>query len=280
MPPHASARDEIATFDADARFELRASVRELWSYREVVWAFAARRFRTRYKQAAFGVGWAVVQPLAFLALFSTFLRDAFETSTGSYAAGAYAALVGWQFTSAAISAAASSLINEKGILRKVYFPREAPILGAVGAHLPDLILNLGILFVMVPILGGPISWLWLLAPIPSGLMILSALAIGVPLASLSVYYRDFLYALPIGVQLLLFASPVAYPIDQLDARWHHLYAAMNPLVGPLDAFRSIFGAGVHPDWSVLGVSAGSALLASAIGYRILKALERNMADVA
>ena len=280
MRSPSSLRSEIATFDADSQFDLRSSMHELWSHREVVRAFAARRFRTRYKQAVFGVGWAVVQPLAFLVLFVTFLRGAVVESAGSYAAGAYAALVAWQYTSAAISAGASSLVNERGLLKKVYFPREAPILGAVGAHLPDLALNIAIITMMAPLLGGSVSAAWLAAPLPAALMTLSALALSVPLASLSVYHRDFLYALPIGVQLLLFASPVAYPIEQLDEQWHHLYAALNPLVGPIDAFRTIFGAGQFPDWSVLGTSAASALVASALGYRILKALERNMADVA
>ena len=224
-----------AVYDAEASFSLTSSLTELWAYREVVLAFGMRRLRTRYKQAVFGFGWAVLQPLAFLVLFIVFLNRTVGGSEPGYAAGSYGALVGWQFASTALTAAGSALVSESGMLRKVFFPREAPILGAVGAYLPDLAINTVFLCALVPFLGGTFGWSWLLTPLPYVVLFITALAVGMPLGSLAVYYRDFLYVLPIAVQLLLFASPVAYSIDQFDPRWHHLYAALNPLVGPLAA---------------------------------------------
>lgn len=268
-----------SVYDATARFSLLASLAELWEYREVVLSFGLRRLRTRYKQAVFGVGWAVVQPLAFLALFLVFLDRVVGDVGPSYAAGSYAALVGWQFASTAATAAGSSLVAESGMLRKVFFPREAPILGAVLAYLPDLAINTMLMLVLVPFLGGAVGWAWLLTPIPYVVLVIIALAVGMPLGALAVYYRDFLYILPIAIQLLLFASPVAYPVDQIEGRWRHFYAAVNPLVGPLDGLRSIFADAEPPDWSLLATSAASALLILALGYRLLKALDRRMADV-
>lgn len=268
-----------SVYDASAGFDLRASVRELWSYREVVWSFGMRRLRTRYKQAVFGIGWAVVQPLAFLVLFIVFLNRAVGETGSTYAAGSYASLVGWQFASTATTAGGSSLVGESGMLRKVFFPREAPVIGAVGAYLPDLAINTVLLFVLIPVLGGTFGAAWLLFPIPYLMLILTALGVGFPLAALAVYYRDFLYALPIGIQLLLFASPVAYPIDQIDSRWHHLYAFLNPLAGPLDGLRRIFGDAQPPDWSLMATSGVSTVIILIAGYRLLKALDRKMADV-
>lgn len=274
-------RDDLveAVYDASAGFNLRDSLSELWAYREVVLAFGVRRLRTRYKQAFFGVGWAIMQPLAFLVLFVVFLQRLVDDSSDSYAAGSYAALVGWQFASSAATAAGASLVGESDMLRKVFFPREAPVLGAVGAYLPDLAINTVVLFILVPILGGRFGPSWFLVPLPYLVLILASLAIGMPLAALSVYYRDFLYALPIGIQLLLFATPVAYSVDQLDERWQHLYAFINPLAGPLDAMRNMFGLGVAPDWSLLATSTVSSGLLLAFAYRLLKGLERRMADV-
>lgn len=268
-----------SVYDAEAGFNLVSSLAELWAYREVVLAFGMRRLRTRYKQAVFGFGWAVIQPLAFLVLFIVFLNRAIGGTEPGYAAGSYGALVGWQFASTALTAAGSALVSESGMLRKVFFPREAPILGAVGAYLPDLAINTVFLCALVPFLGGTIGWSWLLTPLPYISLVITALAVGMPLGSLAVYYRDFLYVLPIAVQLLLFASPVAYSIDQFDPRWHHLYAALNPLVGPLAALRRIYGQGLAPDWSLLAVSTASALVILGFGYRLLKALDRRMADV-
>ena len=276
-PPGADHVESV--YDAEARFDLVGSLRELWAYREVTWAFGMRRLRTRYKQAVFGIGWAVIQPLAFLVLFMVFLDRAAGSTGGPYAAGSYAALVGWQFVSTATTAGGSALVNESSMLRKVFFPREAPVLGAVGAYLPDLAVNTALLIVLAPILGGTFGPVWALTPVLYLLLAVTAVAIGLPLAALAVYYRDFLYALPIGIQLLLFASPVAYPVDQIDARWHHLYAFLNPAVGPLDGLRRIFGEAESPDWSLVAASGTSTMVVLVLGYSILKALDRRMADV-
>lgn len=268
-----------SVYDANARFDLLASLRELVAYREVIWAFGMRRLRTRYKQAVFGIGWAVMQPLAFLALFLVFLDRAIGDTGGTYAAGSYGALVGWQFVSTATTAGGSALVNESSMLRKVFFPREAPVLGAVGAYLPDLAINTALLLFLAPILGGTVGLAWLVTPVLYLVLACTAVAVALPLAALAVYYRDFLYALPIGIQLLLFASPVAYPVDQLDERWHHLYAFLNPTVGPLDGMRRAFGDADWPDWSLLGTSWLSTMIVLAFGYRLLKALDRRLADV-
>lgn len=275
------ATDDLVevVYDASSSFKLRDSLNELWAYREVVLAFGMRRLRTRYKQAIFGVGWAVIQPLAFLVLFVVFLERVVDDSSASYAAGSYAALVGWQFASSATTAAGVSLVNESDMLRKVFFPREAPIIGAVGAYAPDLAVNTVVLFILAPILGGQFGLWWFAVPIPYLVLIVASLSLGMPLAALSVYYRDFLYVLPIGIQLLLFATPVAYSVQQIDERWQHVYAFVNPFVGPLDAMRRSFGSGQGPDWSLLGVSTASSILLLLVGYRVLKALERRMADV-
>ncbi len=266
-------------YEANHRTTLRGSLSELWTFREVVWAFGARRLRTRYKQAIFGFGWAIVQPLAFLAVFTVFLGDALDSGAGSYAAGSYASLVLWQFSSSATGSAASALLNESSMIRKVYFPREAPPIGAVGAYLPDLMINVVILLVIAPLLGGPVGWTWLLSVIPLVVVVIAVLAVGIPLAAITVYYRDVIYALPIGIQLWLFASPIAFPLDRLATRWHRPYSVLNPLVGPLDSFRRIFGEAAPPRWDLLALSATSSLVIMAFGYRILKALERRMADV-
>jgi ABC-type polysaccharide/polyol phosphate export permease len=266
-------------YDADARFDLLGSLRELWAYREVTWAFGMRRLRTRYKQAIFGIGWAVMQPLAFLALFLVFLDRAIGATGETYAAASYGALVGWQFVSTATTAGGSALVNESSMLRKVFFPREAPVLGAVGAYVPDLAINTVLLMILAPILGGSFGSAWLVTPVLYVFLAVTAVAIGLPLAALAVYYRDFLYALPIAIQLLLFASPVAYPVDQIDPRWHHVYAFLNPTVGPLDGLRRVFGEAAYPDWSLLVASGTSMLLLLALGYRLLKALDRRLADV-
>ena len=99
------------------------------------------------------------------------------------------------------------------------------------------------------------------------------------LGALNVYYRDFRYALPLGVQLWMFASPVAYPLTKLPADWQLLYAVLNPVAGPLEGFRRVLGLGTLPSAELLAVSAAGGLVWLWLGYRLFKAMEPNFADV-
>ena len=264
-------------YEAQGSISVRASLRELWAYREVAWSFGMRRVRTRYKQAVFGFLWAVVQPLAFLALFVGFLGNN-EKAPGSYAAGTFAALVAWQFFNSAVSGAGSSLIGEAGLIRKIYFPRECVVLGGIGSFLPDLVLNFVCLVAIGPLFDASYSWNWLFLPVLAIIIVATAVAVAVPLAALTVYYRDFLYALPFVVQLWLFASPIAYTVSRVSGRWQWLYAVLNPMVGPLVGMRDVVALGHPPDWRLVGFSLLSTLSLLGLGYRWFKSLEREFAE--
>jgi lipopolysaccharide transport system permease protein len=258
------------------RTRLRRAVRDLWSFREVAWSFGMRRIRARYKQAVFGFLWAIIQPLAFLGLFLTFLAP--DSDDGAFAAGTFAALVSWQFVNSAVSGGGPSLLAEAGLLRKVYFPRECVVIGAVGSFLPDLALNLVFLSVLGPILGGHLSWYWLLIPVIAVQVVLTAYAVALPLAALTVYYRDFLYALPFLVQVWFFATPVAYTLSRVDESKQWIYAIVNPMVGPASSFRSIVAYGDAPEWRLLAASGATTALMLIGGYRWFKSLEREFAE--
>jgi lipopolysaccharide transport system permease protein len=96
---------------------------------------------------------------------------------------------------------------------------------------------------------------------------------------MNVYYRDVRYALPLGIQLWMFASPVAYPLTMVPVEWRLLYAFANPVAGPLDGFRRVLGLGVLPSLDVLIASAVGAVVWLWLGYRLFKAMEPNFADV-
>jgi lipopolysaccharide transport system permease protein len=108
---------------------------------------------------------------------------------------------------------------------------------------------------------------------------LPIVAVTVPIAALALYYRDFKYALPVLIQLWLFASPVAYPLTEVPASVRWIYAIVNPVVGPLDAFSNVLARGTSPDWLYLGLSASSALVLLVVGFHMFKRLEPEFADV-
>ena len=254
---------------------------ELWLFREVVWSFASRTLRLKYKQTLLGIAWIVIQPLLLVAVFIVVFGRAADISGGGTTYGAFAltSLVGWGFLSSALSIGANSLVADAALLRKVYFPREAPVVGTIGASVPDLFVGMSLIVLCIPFTGASLGWSVVLAPILVAALVIPALAVTLPLAALSVYYRDFRYVVPFGVQLWLFASPVVYPVTSVPERWRPLYAVVNPAVGPLEGLRRVFAVGVPPDWSLLGLStaAGTVLLVS--GYWFFKRLEREFADV-
>ncbi len=268
-------------FDASTASSLRSSLRELADYREVVWSFAARSVRVRYKQALFGVAWAVLQPLALLVLFIVFFGNVVKVPTGGipYAAFAISALIPWQYVSTGVSYAANALVADGHLMRKAYFPREAPVLGGLFSYLPDLGVGLLLIAATAPLTGAEIGWQVVYLPLLVASLILIAVAVALPLAALTVYYRDFRFALPLAVQIWLFASPVAYPLTRVPERWHVVYAAANPAVGTLEGFRRVLAAGDAPDWPLLGIGSLTTATILLLGYRMFKRLEREFADV-
>jgi lipopolysaccharide transport system permease protein len=268
-------------FEPAPQRRLGHALRELWNFRGGLLAFAERDVRVKYKQAALGIGWAVVQPLAFMAIFVFAFGHAAKIPGGGapYAAFTLSALVPWTFLQNGVTFGAQALLTDAALLRKVYFPREVPVLGAVLAGVIDLGIGLALFCVLGPIVGADVSPTWILAPLLALPLALLAGGVGLALASLNVYYRDFRYALPFVLQLWLFGSPVAYPLTVVPEQWRNLYVALNPAAGILDAFRKVLALGELPDPATFGISAVGCLVVAWVGYRLFKRFEPGFADV-
>lgn len=272
---------ELHVFDARSGLSARRAIADVWEFRDVLWAFTVRNVRVKYKQALLGFGWVLLQPLAFLVLFTVFFGRVVDVDTGGvpYAAFALSALVPWQFVSNGLTFGGNALLADSGLLRKVYFPRDVPVLGAVGATLPDLAVSLGLFVVIGPFIGAELSPHLLWAPLLALLLVVPVLAVSLPIAALNVYYRDFRHALPLAVQLLLFASPVAYPMTAIPEAWRMVYAFANPVAGILDGFHRCLALGVAPDARFVAASALSGLVLLLAGHRVFRMLEPDLADV-
>jgi lipopolysaccharide transport system permease protein len=252
---------------------------EVWDYRELAWFMALRDLKVRYKQAAFGIGWAVVQPLAMVAAFTlVFRRLASVSSDGiPYPVFALVGLMAWGYVSGSVVRATQSLVGNAALVTKVYFPR---ILVPAAAVLPgavDFMLALPVLAVLMVIYSVSPTWaivtlpLWLLA------LVILAFAVGLLLSALNVRYRDVNQAIALMIQLWLFLSPVAYPASSVPGHWRTLYY-LNPMAGIVTGLRwaVVGGAGLEPAVLLSGVSA-SLVLAGAIWY--FQRTERRFADI-
>jgi lipopolysaccharide transport system permease protein len=256
------------------------SFRELWSFREVLWAFSTRHVKVKYKQAAIGVGWAVLQPVVAAALFALFLgRLVNVPSEGApYLLFALAGMVLWIYFAGAAGAASESLISEQALVRKVYFPRELLPLGAIGAAVVDLAPALVTLGAVAALYGVTPAASWVAIPVVVLLLVLFAAAVGLGLSAINVYYRDVRYVLPFILQVGLFATPVVYPLGVVPATWRELYAVLNPVAAAIDGLRRIVVHGAWPDGVVTAGAFAWTLVLLAGGYALFKRLERGFSD--
>jgi lipopolysaccharide transport system permease protein len=253
---------------------------ELWSRRELIYFFAWRDLKIRYKQTALGAFWAVLQPLVTMLVFSVFFgRLAKVPSSGlPYPVFTLAALVPWGFFSNSVSQAATSLVTNASLLTKIYFPRLAAPIASVLGCVVDFVVALVLFVIVAAFYGihlGPRA-LW--TPAFFLLAATAAVGVGTWLAAINVEFRDVKYALPFVMQVWLLATPIAYPSTLIHGAWANVYA-LNPMVGVIDGFRwALLGANLPLAQPMLtSTAAALALLVSGVLY--FRRRERVFSDV-
>jgi lipopolysaccharide transport system permease protein len=254
-------------------------LRELWQYRELAGFLALRDLKVRYKQAAFGAAWAVLQPLIGVVVFTVvFRRLAKVPSDGiPYQVFAFLGLAVWAYVSGGVTKAAQSLVSNSPLVTKVYFPRVLAPLAAVLPGLLDLTLSLVVLGALMAVARLAPTWAALTLPFWVLALLVVTLGVGIWLGALNVQYRDVNQAITLLVQLWLFLSPVAYPSSLVPDAWRPLYA-LNPLAGILDGFRwALLGAPWPGPTLAISLTVAAALLASSLVY--FQRVERRFADV-
>lgn len=254
-------------------------IADLWEYRELVYFLVWRDIKVRYKQTALGAGWAVLQPLASMAVFSLFFgRLAHMPSDGiPYPLFSLAALVPWTFFANGLSQASASIVTNQHLVTKVYVPRLAIPLATVLAGLMDLGIA-GLVLVVAILCRGRVPGAGALWVLPLSLLaVAAALGSGLWLAALNVRYRDVKYVVPFLTQLWLFVTPVAYPTSLLPARWRAVYA-LNPMVGVVEGYRWALFGGQAPT-TLIASSIAGALLLLCTGAMYFRRVERTFADI-
>lgn len=263
------------------RVGLGEAFREIWRTRELIRTLAERDLRARYKQAVLGLAWAIIPPLGLLLVFSVFVRRVGDVFTEGvpYDLYAYVGLMAWTFFATSVSSGGNSLIVNLVLLNKVYCPREVFPLSQVAVALVDTVTS-GLVLVALFVIKGyapraTAGW------IPVVFVVHLAFTLGVVaiISSTIVYVRDVRHALPILLQLGLFASPVAYSLGAIPDSWRNVYAAANPLGPVIDSYRRVLLLGKAPDWTMLGLAAATSTVLLVGGYYLFKKLEVGIADV-
>ena len=253
---------------------------EVWRFRDLCAALGRRDATLRYRQTLLGVVWVVLQPLIAGGLFTVvFGKVAKLPSDGiPYFLFAYAGFVAWTAFQNALTRSSGSLLAQSSLVTKVYFPRLVLPLSTLWSTAVDFSVGFASLVVLLVIYRVPPGWPLLLLPVWIALFHALGLGLGTLSAALSVRYRDLQYALPVLVQLLLYASPVAYGTSVVPARFRALYV-LNPLAGMLDGFRWSVAGTAPPSALSVSMAVGGTVLALVAGFAFFSRFERRLADV-
>ncbi len=253
---------------------------DLWHYRELFYFLAWRDIKVRYKQTVLGATWAVLQPLLTMGLFSLLFGYFLNLPSGGvpYPIFVYTGLLPWQLFAFALTQSSESLIADRNLITKVYFPRLVVPLSSMAAGLMDFAISFVILIGMLLLFRIPLSWRILTLPAFVLLALLCAMGVGLWFSALNVQYRDVRYALPFLTQFWFFATPIAYSIEIVPENWRWIYS-LNPMTGVVEGFR----------WALLGTeyTVGLLVLISSVivlliflgGLAYFKRMEDKFADV-
>jgi lipopolysaccharide transport system permease protein len=259
---------------------LDLELKTIWDYRELLYFFVWKDVKVRYKQTLLGAGWAVLQPLLTMVIFTIVFRKFAKVPSDGlpYPIFTYTALLPWTYFSQAVSRSGMSLVSNGALVGKVYFPRL--ILPMAGTVAP--MVNFAMAFV---VLLGMMIWYGiapttgiLVLPVFLLLALVTALSVGVFLSAVNVRYRDVNHTIPFLVQFWMFASPVAYPVSLVPEQWRLLYS-LNPMAGVIEGFRWALLGKASPDFEVMAIS-GAVVLCLFCGAIIyFKRAERTFADL-
>lgn len=256
--------------------------RDLWLFRELFYILAWRDIVVRYKQTVIGIAWAVIRPFVTVVVFTlVFNRIAkLEAPEGvPYALFVGAAMMPWQFFASALSEASGSLLNNSGLISKIYFPRLIIPAGSVITSLVDFAITLAMLAVLMLWFQYAPDWRVLTLPLFILLAFAAALGSGLFLCALNVKYRDFRYVVPFIVQFGLYVSPVGFGSERVPHYLRWLYD-LNPMVGVIEGFRWACLRGASPlDVRTLASSLVVTTLLCAFGIWYFRRTERTFADV-
>jgi lipopolysaccharide transport system permease protein len=281
--PHAStavaAARAVTVIEPPRGWEL-PDPREVVRSTDLIYFLAKRDISVRYKQTAIGVAWAVLQPLLLAGIFALFLGQLADVPSDGvpYALFALAGMTIWLFVSSATARCSESTIASADLISKVYFPRIAIPLAAVAAPVMDFIAAFVVLIVILVVVGEPPDAAVLLAPAVFALALAITLGIGLWLSALAVRYRDVSVLVPFLIQVMLFITPILYPLSLVPDAYQAVYA-LNPLVGVLEAFRwTVLNEASAPGLP-LAISAVTGLLLLVSGLLFFMRAQRRFADV-
>lgn len=276
--PTADAEEHLILIRPNKSWE-PPDLREVWSYRELLYFLVWRDLKVRYKQTVLGASWVILQPLLMTLVFTVFLGMIVRVPSHGvpYPIFLYAGLLPWTFFSNAVSSSGHSLVASSHLLTKVYFPRIFIPASQVIVRLFDFLIAFSVLVGLLFYYQIHPTTALLILPILILQLTLLSLGLGTWLAALNIKYRDIGTVLPVMLQLCMFASPIIYPATLVPADWRRAYE-LNPLVGIIEGFHAALFS-LNFNWSSMLMSSLITLLILISAAYTFRRMEDEFADV-
>ena len=274
-------KDNTFVIDANSRTPL--NLKEIWEFRELLYFFAWRDIKVKYKQTFLGVTWAFIQPFLMMVILNIFFGSMlhFPSDQLPYSVFAFTGLIIWNIFSSGTINSSNSMLTNAVIIKKNYFPRIILPLAAVIVSLFDFLVSF-ILF------GGLLIWFRVLPdffrfiaffPLAVIIALITTVGTGVIIGAMSIRFRDFRIVMPFLIQLLLFITPVIYPISAISNKTLYYVLSLNPMAGAISLARAAI---THNpvDWRIIAISGGMAVFIFILGMLIFKRNETLISDLA
>lgn len=275
--------DNNIEYEITPKNQFSIGFRELWQYRELFYFFTWREVKVKYKQAALGILWVVLQPILMMLIFTGIFNQGLDLKLGDlpYPIFAFSGLMIWNIFSTGLSGSANSMVDKADIIKKIYFPRLVIPIAAILAALFDFCFALLVFIGLLIWYQVEVNWFALVYCLPASVFLtfIITTGLGTFLAALNVKYRDFRHILPFFIQLLFFVSPVIYSMRIVESVWLQWIFKLNPLSGAIYLARFPFSDEVM-DWSIIIWSSIPTILLFVIGIFTFRKTEAYFADLA
>jgi len=259
---------------------LRINFKELFEYRELIGFLAWRDIMVQYKQAIFGVAWALVRPIFSVIVYTIVFGMVAKLSSSGipYPLFTLCGVVAWSFFAASLSQSTVSLLNNAHLLTKVYFPRLIIPIASLGRGAVDFIISFVLLVILMGIYGYAPGKTIIFFPIFLTLGLNITLGIGLFFSALSAKYRDLGHAIPFLIQLWFWVTPVAYGIENIPEKLKIIFY-LNPMTWIIQGFRwSLLGVG-EMDWTKILITCLFSIVVLSGGFFYFRRMESEFADI-
>ena len=252
-------------------FEL---TRDIYDYRELIWALAMKELRVRYKRSVLGFVWALLNPLLMMIVLTLVFGTIMRFSIDHYAIFLLSMLLPWTFFTQALTYSVESVVGNADLLKKVHIAKVVFPVAAVVSNIVNFLLSLIPLALLVLVLRFPLHWTWIYLPVPMLGLFLFTLGTSLFLAAINVFFRDISHIIQIILSAWFYFSPIIYSLDFIPAKHRWLFK-LNPMLYVLNGFRLSIYYGLLPQLTSVAMSLACGLAAVLIGYGVFRRYQES-----